>query len=197
MMNCREFGIDFSRSSREFGVLMNATPLAGFLAVCSLVCVGCETSSGPSDLTGTSGTNAATTSQNTNAFGFLVTNYPPLEQWMDERFKVRYENMPLNMVFEQQPIADIRYQLENLPPSTPVFNLVSSSISRREILKEISDFFNVDMTVQMANGQPSHVTVRGRQAGGFVPPVAAGPTLSATQPPAPSPGTASSTGALQ
>jgi hypothetical protein len=99
---------------------------------------------------------------------------------MDERFKVRYENMPLNIVFEQQPIADIRYKVENLPQNTPVFNLVSSSISRREILKEISDFFTVDMTVEMVNGQPSHVVVRGRQAGGgYVPPQAAGALSSA------------------
>lgn len=122
-------------------------------------------------------------SQSTGAIGFLVTNYAPLEQWMDERFKVRYENMPLNMVFEQQPIADIRYKLETMPQNTAVFNLVSSSISRREILKEISDFFSVDMTVEMVNGQPSHVVVRGRGAGGYVPPQPSAGTLSSAQTP--------------
>ncbi len=102
---------------------------------------------------------------------------------MDERFKVRYENMPLSMVFEQQPIADIRYKIENLPQNTSVLNLVSSSISRREILKEISEFFNVDMTVEMVNGQPSHVIVRGRgpSSGSYAPPGSLG-TLSANQP---------------
>lgn len=177
---------------------MNATPLAGLLAICAIVCVSCETDSGPSDLTGTSGAGAST-SQTTSAVGFLVTNYPPLEQWMDERFKVRYENMPLNIVFEQQPIADIRYKTENLPASTPVFNLVSSSISRREILKEISDFFNVDMTVEMVNGQPSHVNVRGRLPGGFTPAPSApsAGTLSSTQPMASLPSPAPAPGAIQ
>jgi hypothetical protein len=167
---------------------MKATLLAGLLALSALACVSCESVSSPADLTGTSGASASA-SQNTNAVGFLVTNYAPLEQWMDERFKVRYENMPLHMVFEQQPISDIRYRMENLPPSTPVFNLVSSSISRREILKEISDFFNVDMMVEMVNGQPSQVLVRGRQAGGYVAPQPTGGTLSSNLAP--------TTGALQ
>jgi hypothetical protein len=164
---------------------MKATPLAGLLAIISLVGVGCE-STGSAGLSSTSGdlqpTGAAAV-QNAGAIGFLVTNYPPLEQWMDERFKVRYENMPLGMVFEQQPISDIRYKMENLPQNTSVLNLVSSSISRREILKEISDFFNVDMTVEMVNGQPSHVIVRGRgtPSGSYTPPASMG-TLSANQP---------------
>jgi len=184
MFNCREFAIDFCQSICEFASsLMKATPLAGLLALCVFASVGCETSSGPVDLTEASGTAVGSTSQSVGAIGFLVTNYPPLEQWMDERFKVRYENMPLNMVFEQQPIADIRYKMENLPPTTPIFNLVSSSISRREILKEISDFFSVDMTVEMVNGQPSHVVVRGRQGGGYVPPQPSAATLSSTQTP--------------
>lgn len=162
---------------------MKIAHLAGLLALCAMFGVGCETSgpsaAAPEDLQPT----GAAATQGGDAFGFLVTNYAPLEQWMDERFKVRYENMPLHMVFEQQPISDIRYKTENLPQSTPVFNLVSTSISRREILKEISDFFNLDMTVEMANGQPSHVVVRGRQAssGGYVPPAPAN-TFSATQP---------------
>jgi len=185
MLNCREFSIDFCQSFCDFASsLMKANPLAGFLALCAFASVGCETDSGPADLTEASGAAVGSVSQSAGAIGFLVTNYAPLEQWMDERFKVRYENMPLNMVFEQQPIADIRYKLENLPPSTPVFNLVSSSISRREILKEISDFFTVDMTVEMINGQPSHVVVRGRQAGGYIPPQPVTGTLSSAQPPA-------------
>jgi len=97
-----------------------------------------------------------------SAAGFLRTNYEPLEQWMDERFRVRYENMPLEMVFEQKPIADIRYQLRNVPSDAPLFYLVSSSISRRELLKEIAQFYNLNMRVEMVNGEPGYVVVSGR-----------------------------------
>tara|TARA_R110002096_G_scaffold403766_3_gene601343 strand:+ start:48639 stop:49157 length:519 start_codon:yes stop_codon:yes gene_type:complete len=93
---------------------------------------------------------------------FLYTGYEPLEKWMDERFKVRYENMPLKMVFDQQPISDIRYDFVNLPENTPVFQLISPSISRREILGEISRFFDLTMQVDMVNGKPNAVIVRGK-----------------------------------
>ena len=118
---------------------------------------------------------------------YLSTGYEPLEQWMDERFKVRYENMPLEMVFEQKPINDIRYQKVNLPRNAPVFHLVSANISRREVLKEISSFYNLDMNVEMVEGQPSYVTVRGRGGSG-------GP---ATAAPAESGGEESSTGGFR
>lgn len=97
-----------------------------------------------------------------SAAGFLNTGYQPLESWMDERFRVRYENMPLNLVFEQKPISDIRYQMQNLPSNAPLFFLVSPSISRRELLKEISKFYGLDMRVEMVNGQPGYVIVTGR-----------------------------------
>lgn len=97
-----------------------------------------------------------------SASGFLSTGYQPLETWMDERFRVRYENMPLNMVFEQKPISDIRYQLQGLPGNAPLFFLISPSISRRELLKEISRFYGLDMRVEMVNGQPGYVIVTGR-----------------------------------
>lgn len=114
---------------------------------------------------------------------FLYTGYEPLERWMEERFKVRYENMPLDMLFDQQPISDIRYQHVNLPEETPVFELVSPSISRREILREIARFYNLGMTVQMVDGKPGYVQVTQLQA---APAPAPGPAPA----PAPAPGAA-------
>jgi hypothetical protein len=131
---------------------------------------GCQSQPGPGSSQDAAATGDLSTHQRIDAAGFLATGYEPLERWMDERFKVRYENMPLNMVFDQQPIADIRYQLEGLPPSGPAFHLISSSISRREILKEVADFFSLDMAVEMSNGQPSHVVVRPRGSAATLPP---------------------------
>ncbi|MFT5464963.1 MAG: hypothetical protein ACI8UO_000049 [Verrucomicrobiales bacterium] len=121
---------------------------------------------------------------------FLFTGYEPLERWMEERFKVRYENMPLKMVFDQQPISDIRYQHMNLAEEAPVFQLISPSISRREILQEVSRFYNLEMNVQMVDGKPSFVVVRARNPGEAVNP-GAGPAPNASSgAPAPDEGAA-------
>jgi len=98
---------------------------------------------------------------------FLYSGYAPLDSWMDERFKVRYENMPLDMVFDQKPVSDIRYQKVNLPSEAPLFYLVNSNISRREILKQVADFYKLDMNIQMVEGKPSYVVVTGGGAAGI------------------------------
>ena len=118
---------------------------------------------------------------------------------MEEKFKVRYENMPLGMVFDQKPISEIRYQFVNLPADPPIFHLVSSAISRREILQEISRFYGLDMHVQMVGGEPSYVVVRGKGAPLPAPPPpsqpgpAPAPALQA--PPAYQPGAPAQSGA--
>ncbi len=108
------------------------------------------------------GQSSAAGSPTVSRNSFLYTGYQPLEKWMDERFKVRYENMPLKLVFDQQPISDIVYELVNLPENTSLFYLVRPSISRREILQEISRFFDLEMDVDMAGGKPNKVIVRGK-----------------------------------
>lgn len=101
-----------------------------------------------------------------DAGNFLHSGYAPLDSWMDERFKVRYENMPLDMVFDQKPVSDIRYQKVNLPTNAPLFYLVNANISRREILKQVADFYKLNMNIEMVEGKPSYVVVSGGGAGG-------------------------------
>jgi len=107
---------------------------------------------------------------------FLATSHPDLEAWLEERFKIRYENMPIDQVFEQDPISKIRYQKVNMPADAPLFMLVSPSISRREILEEIAMYYGLDMKVEMSDGQPSHVLVNGLPPGREVPPTQLIPT---------------------
>ncbi len=92
---------------------------------------------------------------------FLATGFEALETWLDKRFKVRYERMPLHQVFDEDPLAEIIYKKVNLPEDAPLFALESPSISRRELLEQIALFFQLEMRVEMENGAPSHVLVMG------------------------------------
>jgi hypothetical protein len=93
---------------------------------------------------------------------FLATTFAPLQRWLDEPFEVEYRNMTPELIFEQPPIADIRYETSELPQDAPLFDLKSSSMSRREILYKISEFWNLEMSLAGETGKPSYVLVSGR-----------------------------------
>ena len=102
--------------------------------------------------------------------GFLATSYGPLASWFDERFEVEYRNMTPALIFEQDPISDIRYDVSAMPANPPLFELQNSNISRREILYRVAQFWNLTMTIEEVDGKPSIVSVRGPapvKLGGF------------------------------
>ena len=96
---------------------------------------------------------------------FLATDYAPLAGWFEERFEVEYRNMTPAMIFDQEPIADIRYDTRAMPPNPPLFHLQDSNISRREILFQVAKFWNLTMEIEKGeDGTPSVVSVRGPAA---------------------------------
>ena len=131
------------------------TTLLGIAAI-GMFSVSCETDGNNSTGTKSAEKPAA------KSPAFLVSNYEPLDEWLDERFEAKYRNMTPSMIFDQVPIDQIYYDLEGLPKDGPKFDLESNNISRREILKEIADFWDLEMTIQNgADGNPSVVKVRG------------------------------------
>lgn len=89
---------------------------------------------------------------------------------MDQRFSVSWKNMTLDVVFEQEPINGVKYRFEDVAQESPLFYLSSSNISRREILKKIADFYDLNMKVEFLNGKPAYVLVKGDAVGsGFDP----------------------------
>ncbi len=95
--------------------------------------------------------------------GFLRTDYEPLERWMDERFDVEYRNLTPELVFDQVPIAQIKYDVRGLSADLPLFHLKDSSLSRREILYKIAEFWDLDMRIENGpDGTPSVVVVTPR-----------------------------------
>jgi len=93
---------------------------------------------------------------------FLYTEFAPLASWLDDqRFQVEYRNMTPKMVFEQMPINDVVYDLVDLPPETEFFELKSSNISRREILHQIAQRWNLQMSIELEDGLPERIRVEG------------------------------------
>ena len=99
--------------------------------------------------------------QGKRAASFLKSDYAPLNVWLDEQFEMEYRKMTLDIVFEQQPISDIRYEFRHVAKESPLFSLKSSNISRREILRQIALFYNLKMSVAEINGRPAYVLVVG------------------------------------
>ena len=94
--------------------------------------------------------------------GFLSTAYAPLAKWLDQRFDVDYKHMTPQLIFDQVPLNDIYYETSNLPTKAPAFNYSSNDISRRELLKRISNHWNLRMSFAAdASGKPTAVKVEG------------------------------------
>ncbi len=97
-----------------------------------------------------------------NTHGFLVTKDARLGTWLDERFEVKYLSMTPQLIFDQVPLNQIKYQTSNLPVDALPFNFQSKSVSRRELLKKIANFWNLDMSLVIgSDGLPSAVRVSG------------------------------------
>ena len=78
---------------------------------------------------------------------FLASENSALNRWLDETFDLEYKFMTLGVIFEQDPINDIRYELKDLPTTDDMFELKQAGISRRELLFKVAEFFQLDMAV--------------------------------------------------
>lgn len=101
--------------------------------------------------------------ETTNTAGFLQTDYKPIMKWLDdERFEVDYKHMTPQLIFDQVPLNDIYYETSNLPTSAPPFNFAQKNISRRELLKRVSNHWKLKMSFTTdAAGKPTAVKVEG------------------------------------
>lgn len=139
----------------KFGKGLLFTALLGL----ALVLASCETTGnkeGEVIETGPTG------GERIDATGFLKTDHAGLTNWLDERFEVDYKHMTPQLIFDQIPLNDIFYETVNLPSGAPTFNFSSSDVSRRELLKKISQHWKLKMTlVTNADGTPTAVRVEG------------------------------------
>jgi len=131
-----------------------------FLAVAALLVVGvsCETTGKKGEVVDATDTGNGPI----NAHGFLKTDYEPLKKWLDERFEVDYKHMTPALIFDQVPLNDINYETVNLPDNAQPFNFSSSDVSRRELLKKVSSYWRVKMSlIDDGAGNPIAVRVEG------------------------------------
>lgn len=138
---------------------MNTRTIIGLFSAVALMATltSCKTTNQP----GTAVVDDASATP-PNTTGFLETSYEPLENWMNERFEVKYRAMTPQLIFDQVPLNDIHYQTSSMPETAPSFNFESSNISRRELLKKIADHWSLKMDyVNGSDGNPSAVSVSG------------------------------------
>lgn len=94
---------------------------------------------------------------------FLQTEDEALRRWLDERFDVEYRNMTPDLIFDQPPINQIKFEQGRMPEAPRLFHLKDPSLSRRQILHHIAEYWDLDMRiVSDATGRPSHVAVSAR-----------------------------------
>lgn len=93
---------------------------------------------------------------------FLQSEYEPLQNWMNETFEVKYRAMTPSLMFDQVPLNDIHFKTADLEGMSEVesFTFESEKISRRELLKEIADYWDLDMKYEIGeDGNPIAVVV--------------------------------------
>ncbi len=96
-------------------------------------------------------------------YQFLATEYEALDDWLNEKFEVRYRAMTPALIFDQVPLNDIHYETSNLPDSSKGFNFESDNLSRRELLEVISGHWELEMDfIYGEDGLPSAIQVTGR-----------------------------------
>ena len=111
---------------------------------------------------GNVGGGSAIGNGNIDTSGFLITDFEPLNKWLDEGFEVHYKHMTPELIFDQDPLNSIFYQTEKLPANAVPFNFSSSGVTRRELLKSISVHWKLKMSIiKDSNGNPTSVLVQG------------------------------------
>ena len=94
---------------------------------------------------------------------FLVTDNLALKSWLNKRFSIAYESATPQLIFEQEPFKEVKIRYSNLPADAPPFSFTSGGLSRRELLKEIANFWNLEMTIHTnSEGQPTFISATGK-----------------------------------
>lgn len=95
--------------------------------------------------------------------GFLATKDLALKSWLKKRFSVRYNAVSPQEVFGMEPLKEIQVRTSNLPTDAPPFSISSSGLSRRELLKKIADFWDLEIVIQTdAEGNPNFISATGK-----------------------------------
>ena len=92
--------------------------------------------------------------------GFLASDRVRLNEYLDTPKSVEWKYMRLPGLFDYSPVDEIRYEFEDLPQTEALFELSNERISPRELLYEVSKFYELEMSVEPGN----FVLVKGRES---------------------------------
>lgn len=133
-------------------LITNALAVALLLAVAS----SCDRANRGGDATGIGAQSTATGGR-----AFLRNRDGDFNRWLDEAFEVDYRHMTPQLIFDQVPLNQIRYEIVSLPAGAPAFNFSNPNITRRELLRTISQHWNLEMSLVTQRGKPVAVRVEG------------------------------------
>ncbi len=99
----------------------------------------------------------------TESKDFLETKDLALKSWLNKRIAVEYQGMTLQNVFKQEPLKEIKVRASNLAVDAPPFNFTSTGLSRRDLLKKIASYWDLEMIIHKnAVGNPTFITATGK-----------------------------------
>ncbi len=101
----------------------------------------------------------------TETKNFLATKDLALKSWLNKRIAVDYHATTPKRIFELEPLKEIKVRASNLPVDAPPFTFTSTGLSRRELLKEIANFWDLEMIIHKnAEGNPTFISAIGKVA---------------------------------
>ncbi|MEZ5328760.1 MAG: hypothetical protein R3F19_27250 [Verrucomicrobiales bacterium] len=94
---------------------------------------------------------------------FLLTDYTPLNEWLDTPVHVDILNVPLSKVFQQPSLAGLNHNLTGFSQGEdePNVTLNEVAITRRQLLWSLSQDYKLAMVPKFdAQGGSSYIDIR-------------------------------------
>ena len=91
---------------------------------------------------------------------FLYSGSDALDDWLNEPYKLRFDEMSLRDVFTTHPLNSMRYRFEALPTDRPTFNMNSVAITRRQLLYALAESYDLEMSIDYEDQMPYAIVVR-------------------------------------
>lgn len=91
---------------------------------------------------------------------FLHSGSDALDDWLNEPYKLRFDEMNLRDVFATHPLNSMRYRFEGLPADAPRFNMDSAAMTRRQLLYALAEGYDLVMSIEYVDRMPYAIVVR-------------------------------------
>ena len=93
---------------------------------------------------------------------FLLSEYRPLNDWLDESVRVDIQEVPLSQVFQEPALAGLNHNLSNFPVEDESYVSINElALTRRQLLWAIGQDYKLDMVPRFdPAGGTSYIDIR-------------------------------------